>query len=168
MAYTSDEAGRDQVYVQSFPVGAGKFPVSSGDGTQPRWSKNGKELFYIAGDGKLMAVEVKTAPAFEAGAVRALFDSRISRTGRVTNQFQYTVTADGKRFLIISNADPTEASHSPHSLYRGPQLDYGAEAMKGGIWTLDITWASPAPALSLAVTIIGENSPTVQRSGSVS
>jgi Tol biopolymer transport system component len=112
VAYTSDEAGRSQVYVQSFPAGAGKFLVSSSDGTQPRWRKDGKELFYIAGDGKLMAVEVKTAPAFEAGAARALFDSRISRSGEVTNPFHYAVTADGKRFLIISNADATEASHS--------------------------------------------------------
>ena len=55
-----------------------------------------------------MAVEVKTAPAFEADAARALFDSKISRAGGVSNEFHYSVTADGKRFLIISNDDPTE------------------------------------------------------------
>lgn len=70
IAYTSDESGQSQIYVQSFPAGAGKFQISAGGGNQPRWRRDGKELFYIAADGKLMAVEVKTAPTFEAGARR--------------------------------------------------------------------------------------------------
>ena len=81
--------------------------ISTNGATQARWRRDGKELFYIAADGKMMAVEVKTAPSFEVGASKALFDSRISRYGVVTNPFHYAVTADGKRFLIISNADPS-------------------------------------------------------------
>jgi hypothetical protein len=57
-----------------------------------------------------MAVDVKTSPTFEAGPARALFDSRITRTGEVTDTFQYAVTADGKRFLIVSAIDPAASS----------------------------------------------------------
>src|SRR5262249_2553114 len=81
VAYTSDESGLNQIYVQSFPPGSGKFMISTGGATQPRWRRDGKELFYIAGNGKLMALDVKTAPTFEFGASKALFDSRITRTG---------------------------------------------------------------------------------------
>ena len=84
VAYTSDESipGQYQIYVQSFPAGAGKFQISTGAaGSQPRWRRDGKELFYVAADGKLMAVEVKTAPKFEAGAPKALFDARIAAAG---------------------------------------------------------------------------------------
>jgi len=107
VAYTSDESGVNQIYVQSFPAGSGKYMISTNGAIQARWRRDGKELFYIAADGKMMAVEVKTAPSFEVGASKALFDSRISRYGVVTNPFHYAVTADGKRFLIISNADPS-------------------------------------------------------------
>ncbi len=99
VAYSSDESGQYQIYVQSFPAGAGKFQVSTGGGAQPRWRRDGKELFYIATDGKLMAVDVKTSPQFEAGVPKALFDARIAG-GPI--YFHYDVSADGKRFLIES------------------------------------------------------------------
>jgi Tol biopolymer transport system component len=114
IAYASDESGpgQYQIYVQSFPAGAGKFQVSTGaGGTQPRWRRDGKELFYLATDGKLMAVEVQTTPKFEAAAPRALFDPRISR-GRMPPQifYRYDVTADGKRFLVNSTPTASESS----------------------------------------------------------
>jgi Tol biopolymer transport system component len=102
LAYISDEsmASQYQVYVQSFPAGAGKFQVSTGaGGVQPRWRRDGKELFYIAADGKLMAVQVKTAPEFEAGVPQPLFDPRIV-SGAHPAWARYAVTADGKRFLV--------------------------------------------------------------------
>jgi Tol biopolymer transport system component len=102
LAYISDEsvASQYQVYVQSFPTGAGKFQVSTGaGGVQPRWRRDGKELFYIAADGKLMAVQVKTAPEFEAGAPQPLFDPRIA-AGAHPAWARYAVTADGERFLV--------------------------------------------------------------------
>ncbi len=56
----SDESGRPEVYVQSFPASSGKVQVSTQGGADPRWRRDGKELFYLAADHKLMAVEVKT------------------------------------------------------------------------------------------------------------
>jgi Tol biopolymer transport system component len=100
VAYSSNESKRGfEVYVQSFPAGAGKYQISTGGGTQPRWRRDGKELFYIATDGKLMAVDVKLSPRFEAGIPHALFDSQIYiPTANVV--FRYDMTPDGKRFLI--------------------------------------------------------------------
>jgi Tol biopolymer transport system component len=114
IAYISNESGASQyqVYVQSFPAGAGKFQVSTGGGgTQPRWRRDGKELFYLASDGKLMAVETQTTPKFEAAAPRTLFDPRISR-GRMPPYvfYRYDVTADGKRFLVDSTSTLPEGS----------------------------------------------------------
>jgi eukaryotic-like serine/threonine-protein kinase len=82
IAYASDESspGQYQIYVQSFPAGAGKFQVSTGaGGTQPKWRRDGKELFFVAADGKLMAVGVQTSPKFEAMASKALFNPPIPR-----------------------------------------------------------------------------------------
>jgi len=113
IAYTSDESGpgQYQIYVQSFPAGAGKFQVSTTGGTQPRWRGDGKEIFYLAADGKLMAVEVQTAPRFEAAAPKALFDPRISRGSAPPYVFhRYDATADGKRFLVNSLSTTAESS----------------------------------------------------------
>src|SRR5262249_7143580 len=68
VAYSSNESGRPEIYVQPFPdASGGKWPISSGGGVEPRWSKDGNELFYFSGR-KLMSVEVKTAAAFSASA----------------------------------------------------------------------------------------------------
>ena len=101
VAYVSDESRRThEVWVQSFPAGAGKFQVSSSGGVQPRWRRDGNELFYIASDGKLMAVDVKTAPAFQAGIPHALFDPQIQGRGAVQFVFHYDVAPDGQQFLV--------------------------------------------------------------------
>src|SRR6202035_3962647 len=55
IAYSSDETGSYQVYVQSFPAGAGMFRVSTAGGVQPRWRRDGKEIFFISSDGRLTA-----------------------------------------------------------------------------------------------------------------
>jgi hypothetical protein len=108
IAYTSDESGRNEVYVQPFSetsaVAAGKFQISADGGYQPRWRRDGKELYYIATDRRLMAVEVKMGPAFEHGVPKALFQTRIPGDPRSSN-FRYAVAPDGKRFLIESQAD---------------------------------------------------------------
>jgi Tol biopolymer transport system component len=96
VAYESPEAGRNEIYVRSFPRSGGKLQVSTAGGSEPHWRKDGKELFYIAG-GKLMAVEVKTdASVFEAGARKVLFAMRLGPTGR--NRYQ--VAANGQKFLL--------------------------------------------------------------------
>jgi Tol biopolymer transport system component len=108
LAYASDESGAYQVYVQPFPPTGGKWQVSTGGGVQPRWRGDGKELFYIAPDRSLMAVEVKTNPALSFSAPRTLFLTRVHALteGQVRNA--YDVSADGQRFLMVIR--PEEAS----------------------------------------------------------
>jgi Tol biopolymer transport system component/predicted Ser/Thr protein kinase len=104
VAYTSDESGnRFEIFVQSYPAGAGKYRISTEGGVEPRWRGDGKELFYIAADGKLMAVEIKTSPKFGAGIPKALFDPNIYGGGAAQSVFRYDVTPDGKRFLVNSD-----------------------------------------------------------------
>jgi eukaryotic-like serine/threonine-protein kinase len=104
IAYASDETGSFEVYVQSFPAGAGKFRVSTDGGSQPRWRRDGKELFYISAATRLMAVDVKTAPSFAFGVPQALFDPQIPAGALADRFFHYDVTADGERFLASSVA----------------------------------------------------------------
>jgi serine/threonine protein kinase len=103
MAYTSDESGRREVYVRSFPSGEFQQPISVAGGEQPRWRRDGKEVFFVGGDGKMMAVPVKavagTKPSLEVGSPLPLFDTHLVQVNN--NQwFEYDVTADGKRFLL--------------------------------------------------------------------
>jgi roadblock/LC7 domain-containing protein len=115
IAYSSDESGSYEVYVQSFPAGAGKGQVSTAGGAEPRWSRDGKEIFYISADGKLTAVDVKTAPKFEAGAAHALFDAQIPTVSLAGGAFHYDVAANGKRFLVNS-AVLDRAASAPTSI----------------------------------------------------
>jgi Tol biopolymer transport system component len=105
VAYISNESvpSQYQVYVQPFPPGGGKFQISTGTGgTEPRWRRDGKEIFYLAADGKLMAVEVKTTPRFEPGSPQALFDAHAiySNPTSMPVNFKYDVSPDGRRFLV--------------------------------------------------------------------
>ncbi len=106
IVYGSDESGSLEVYVQTFPASGGKWLVSAKGGTGPLWRGDGKELFYISTDGKLMTVEVTTRGTFERGIPRALFDFVALR--RVTGG--YAVTADGQRFLFITQMEETGPS----------------------------------------------------------
>jgi Tol biopolymer transport system component len=115
IAYVSDESGRYEVYVQPLAEGssepAGKFQISSDGGSQPRWRRDGKELYYIALDGKLMAAEINLARQFEHGVPKTLFTTRILRGGAAsTDVFRYAPAPDGKRFLINSTAEDTTSS----------------------------------------------------------
>ena len=105
IAYTSDESGRSEIYVQPFPapVGRGsKTRVSRDGGSQPRWRRDGKELFYLSPDGKLMAVNVTDGPIFKVGLPESLFQVLVVRGRReaVSDVLSWDVTPDGKRFLI--------------------------------------------------------------------
>jgi serine/threonine protein kinase/Tol biopolymer transport system component len=97
LAYASDESGRYEVYVQSFPGGGGKRQVSNGGGHYPRWHRDGRELFYYARDGKLMTAPVRSGESFEVDAAVSLFEFR---AGTSPGFAPYAVTADGQRFLI--------------------------------------------------------------------
>ncbi|MBI4465798.1 MAG: PD40 domain-containing protein, partial [Acidobacteria bacterium] len=102
LAYVSNESGRDETYIQSFPKAGAKRQVSTNGGVQPRWRRDGKELFYIALDSKLMAVAVRGGESLEFGAPAALFTATtLGGVGRAPMfRQQYDVTADGQRFLL--------------------------------------------------------------------
>src|SRR6185503_10632269 len=114
MAYMSDETGTFEVYVAPFPATRNwwRKRISNNGGSQPRWRRDGKELFYIAPDGTLMAVPI-AEDAFEAGTPRTLFKTRIAGVNsliRPLNLTNYAVTGDGQRFLITSEADDSPPS----------------------------------------------------------
>jgi eukaryotic-like serine/threonine-protein kinase len=97
VAYVSSESGRNEVYVTPFPAPRGKWQISTTGGNWPRWRRDGRELFYLAPDNRLMAAEVNGAGSgFEVGAVRPLFQTQ----ARINRRFMYDVSADGQRFLI--------------------------------------------------------------------
>ena len=116
MAFTSDRSGKREVYVRPFPAGEGEWTISVAGGQAPRWRGDGKELFFEAADGKMMAVAVKAItgpkPSFEAGTPAPLFDAHMVRVGADVI-FDYDVTADGKRFLINTMGGPGAASSPP-------------------------------------------------------
>jgi hypothetical protein len=102
VAYISDESGRPEVYVQSFPGAARRWPVSSGGAAQLRWGRNGRELFYTQGN-TLVSVAVRTAPNFSIGAESRLF-SHSAFTA--TFDANYDVSFDGQRFLLPDRIGP--------------------------------------------------------------
>ena len=97
MVYVSDESGQPEIYVQPFPGPGAKWRVSTKGGTQPRWGADGRELFYLATDQKLMRVDLKMAPEVEIGEPQSLF---LTRTKLLAGPAQYDVSADGQRFLV--------------------------------------------------------------------
>jgi len=111
VAYSSNESGKREVVVAPFRGPGGKWQVSTAGGSEPRWRRDGRELFYLAPDGKLMAVEVKQGPKFEAGVAEPLFQTRRREHISNTDLFSYDVSADGQRFLI--NTDVGELASSP-------------------------------------------------------
>ena len=111
VAYVSNESGRDEVYVQPFPEGGRKVTVSSNGGRKVRWSRDGKELFYVEGN-TLVAVSVSTAPSFSVGSATRLFEHPGLRSGIYLGP--YDVSADGQRFILAEpvgeGADAPELS----------------------------------------------------------
>jgi len=110
LAYSSDESGRQEIYVQPYPGPGGKWQISAEGGMEPVWNPNGRELFYRSGD-RMMAVEVTTQPTFSAGRPRMLFDAGQYLPTPVTFP-NYDISPDGRRFLMLKDpeqeAPPTE------------------------------------------------------------
>src|SRR6266511_1493521 len=101
IAYESDDSGSYEVYVQPFPASGAKWQISSGGGMQPRWRHDGKELFYLAPNKKLMAVDVNLGNGtLEAGVPKVLFQTRV--IGYPGPRNSYECSADGQRFLMNS------------------------------------------------------------------
>ena len=98
LAYSSNESGQLEIYLQDFPVPGGKTQISTEGGDRPRWNPNGNELFYVGLDGRLMSVNLGSGPAAEIESPRPLFAIQ-TPCGR-TREFCYDVSPDGERFLV--------------------------------------------------------------------
>jgi serine/threonine-protein kinase len=104
LAYSSNPSGTIQIYVRPFPnVDSGRWQISSGAGSRPIWSRNGRELFYVGVNGALMAVPVQSGATFSFGTPAKLFD--IPGSVPSVSGPTYDVSADGRRFLVIKIAD---------------------------------------------------------------
>ena len=97
LAYQSDESGRYEIYVVSFPDVAGKWQVSASGGTEPAWSGDGRELYFLAADSRMMAAPVRTEPTFEPGTPSMLFLTHFPAYG----YYHFVPARDGKRFLVL-------------------------------------------------------------------
>jgi serine/threonine protein kinase len=102
-AYTTNETKRFEIFINTYPDLKGKWQVSAEGGTQPSWSRDGKELFYYTPQGEMIAVAIQTEPVFSIGKSKELFD--------VTQMFfpnrpvaNYDVTPDGQKFIMVQNA----------------------------------------------------------------
>jgi Tol biopolymer transport system component len=106
VAYASDESGNWEIYVTTFPGASGKWQVSRGGGTEPRWRGDGKEIFYLGPTGMLTAVEVNSVSGFSTGTPVSLFQFHGRAAISSTDVFSYDVTKDGKRFLVNRYVKP--------------------------------------------------------------
>jgi hypothetical protein len=105
IAYNSDESGRSEVFVTPFPGPGRKWQVSPGGGLLPRWSRTGKEIFFIGPGERLNAAEVTArGDTFDIGRTQPLFDVRSHGPGNI-----YDVTPDGQRFLVNTTSDQLNA-----------------------------------------------------------
>ncbi len=97
LAYASDETGRYEVYVQTFPKPGRRWPISNTGGTEPRWRGDGEELYYVSADKTIMATPVRSTPEFRASTPIPLFSVMTPDPSMYRRSFD--VTRDGKRFL---------------------------------------------------------------------
>ena len=109
LAYSSDESGRREIYVQPYPGPGGKWQISAGGGGQPQWRRDGRELYYLAPDNRFMAVGLGVDPRFPTSAPRVLFEAPPSVADLGLG---YAVTSDGQRFVILLEVEsnPTAAT----------------------------------------------------------
>jgi Tol biopolymer transport system component len=110
VAYASNETGKWEIYVTSFPEGHGRWQVSTGGGEQPRWRGDGKELFYLSSDGKMMAAPVTIGANFDVGRPVELFQTSPRQPVSFNDQVVYDVRPDGQRFLILTRMKQAEST----------------------------------------------------------
>lgn len=106
VAYASNETGAWEIYVTTFPAAAGKWQVSRGGGSEPRWRGDGKEIYYLSPTGMLMVVPVDASGTFSSGMPAALFQVRGRAPISSSDLFTYDVTKDGQRFLVNEYVKP--------------------------------------------------------------
>jgi serine/threonine-protein kinase len=105
LAYSSNETGQTQIYVTPYPGPGGKIAISTGGGRSPRWSANGRELFYRNGR-QMIAVVVEHGPTFRVGTPRMLFEADYVLEADQSGAHNYDVSRDGQRFLMLAPATP--------------------------------------------------------------
>ena len=108
LAYTSDESGHEEVYVQPYPDRSDKWQISTHGGDDPHWSADGRQMFYLSPDQHMMSVPVTLAPRFEPGVPVTLFAAKILFPGQ--QRTHYEVTGDGQTFVMFS---PTSTRSLP-------------------------------------------------------
>jgi serine/threonine-protein kinase len=115
LAYQSNESGRIEVYVRSFPqVERGRWQISTGGATRPVWARSGRELFYLDESGALTGLPVRTSgPTFIAGISEKVFDTRYAEPNPARH---YDVSPDGQRFLMIKNSAGGDPNATPASM----------------------------------------------------
>ena len=116
LAYSSNESGVSELYVRPFPdTDKGRWQISNGGGSEPRWSLDGRELFYLDGAGRLVAAQVAAGSAFAVTALRPLFDV----TGLVTDPYHqsYEVSPDGRSFFFVGSRQPGAGAPSPQLVW---------------------------------------------------
>jgi serine/threonine-protein kinase len=114
IAYQVRESSRYEVYVRPFPeVQRGRWQISTDGGEQPLWSRDGREIFYLNPEGKLMSVSVQTTPTFVAQTPRPVFDKSYVFDITANSLRTYDVSRDGRRFLMIKNVELPEQAAVP-------------------------------------------------------
>jgi len=106
LAYSSNESGRYEVYVQAYPVAGARSQISTDGGWEPVWNRNGRELFYRSEDGqRMMAVSIATTPRFSPGTPMKFFEGQfMPQNSAMAN---YDVSPDGQRFLMVAERNET-------------------------------------------------------------
>ena len=112
IAYQSNKTGQNEIYLRPFPGPGADVGVSTEGGAQVHWNANGKELFYIGADDRLMAVPIHLAPgaAPEIGRAVGLFATRVGSTATNVYKQQYVVSSDGQSFVLNSTIGDANAS----------------------------------------------------------
>lgn len=110
VSFNSDESGRVEVYIASFPSFSDRRQVSKAGGGQATWRKDGRELFYLSPGGELMSVEIMPGAALVTGTPRMLFQTTIEVVLVVD---QYAPTADGQSFLVVEPVESATAQRTP-------------------------------------------------------
>ena len=112
LSYSSNETGREEIYITSYPRPGGRIAVSTTGGRSPQWSANGRELFYRNGR-QMMAVTMAPGATLSIGPPRMLFEGDYVQEDPGQGAANYDVSADGQRFLLMKDAAPTDQAASP-------------------------------------------------------
>jgi len=115
IAFQSNESGQFQVYVQTVPLSGAKYQISTSGGNSPRWRRDGRELFYVSADQKLMAVPVKLGATIEAGTPQPLFPISPFPGASVISSI-YQPMRDGQRFLVLAPAGGDAGAAPPFTV----------------------------------------------------